>query len=286
MKDIRKMKLFKTGCLVAFLLSFTVTAFSQPGTKPPIRYLNQIFPDVTVQKDLVFGETVNYEGNDEKLLLDIYSPAGDTASCRPAMLLFHGGGFRPGNDKRQDYIVRTATDFAKRGYVCFSLNYRVRNKPKDDPKNTIEDALADAMKGLNWVRANRQSLKIDDTRIIIGGGSAGGMLAVNFCFRDGSATEKWDKSGIIGMVSLWGGPDPVYRYFTVDKNDPPAILVHGTEDTIVPYKYAVHLVEELKGSQVRHVLLTLDGAGHTPVKRMDLFTEKIAAFLYDLLPPK
>lgn len=277
------MKFILSAYLFGLLLSPALTTRGQTN-RAPARYLDRLFTEVTVQKDLPFGETVNFEGKTEKLLLDIYSPSGDTASGRPVMLFFHGGGFRPGNDKSQDYIVRTAKDFAKRGYVCLSLNYRIRNKPKDDPKGTMDDALADAMKGLQWVKENHQSLKIDATKIIVAGGSAGGMLAVNFCFREGSGTEIWDKSGIIGVISLWGGPDPVYRYFTVDKNDPPAILVHGTADNIVPYRYAVHLEEELQASQVKHVLVELKNAGHTPVKQFEIFTEKIAEFVFALLP--
>ena len=154
-------------------------------------------------------------------MLDVYTPQGDTQNDRPVILWFHGGGFRPGNDKTQSYIVRLATDFAKRGYVCISANYRVRKAPKEDSKGTITDALADAMAGLDWIRGNHKKLKVDLKKIIVGGGSAGGMLAVNFCFKDQTTAEKWDKSGIIALLDLWGSPDQSYMFSTVDKLDPP-----------------------------------------------------------------
>lgn len=45
-----------------------------------------------MQKDIVFGEVITYEGITEKLLLDVYTPTGDKEINRPAILWIHGGG--------------------------------------------------------------------------------------------------------------------------------------------------------------------------------------------------
>lgn len=263
------------------VLIMPLTLLSQDKTQ--IRYLYPVFENVAVQKDTEFAEVTSFSGKTEKLLLDVYSPEGDTETLRPVILWFHGGGFRPGNDKRQDYIVKFSKDFAKRGYVCVSINYRIRENPKDDRTGTMSDALKDAMSGLNWIRANQKQLGADLTKIIVGGGSAGGMLAVNFGFRDGTPSEPWDKSGILGLVNLWGSPEPAYLFSTIDKNDPLIISVHGTEDKILPYEYAVTLDKQLTNSLVRHELIRLEGAGHTPMKQYDEFAGKISAFLFSLL---
>ena len=254
-----------------------------PQDKKPVRYLNPVFEKVTIQKDIVFGEATNNKGKTEKLLLDVYTPEGDTKDKRAVMLLFHGGGFRPGNDKTQSYIVRLSNDFAQRGYVCLSINYRVRSNPKDDPKGTMKDALQDAMIGLNWVRANQKMLKIDTNKIIVGGGSAGGMLAVNFCYKDNAPEEKWDKSGILGLIDLWGSPDPSYMFSTIDKNDPPTIIVHGTVDKLVSYQNSIQLASTLKANNIKHELVTIEGGEHTPINHYAEFAEKIAAFIFPLL---
>ena len=246
----------------------------------PVRYLNPVFEKIEIQKDIEFGEVKNYEGKIEKLLLDIYSPQDDTLSKRPLFFLMHGGGFRPGNDKTQSYIVNLANDFSRRGYICISINYRIRENPKDDKKGTMTDALKDAIAGLDWIRKNHESLRIDPSKIVVGGGSAGGMLAVNFCFKDTSIAEKWDKSGIIALVNLWGSPDQSYMFSTIDKSDPPVIIVHGTADKLVPFENSLQLVKDLKSNNVRHELITLEGAEHTPVKLYNTFAEKIAAFIY------
>jgi acetyl esterase/lipase len=267
-------------CLICNPVQYASANYPQTGK--PVRFLNQVFENIDIQKDIEFGEATSFHGKPEKLLLDVYSPQGDTQTDRPVILLFHGGGFRPGNDKSQSYIVRLATDFAKRGYVCVSANYRVRTTPKNDPKGTVSDALADAMTGLDWIRFNHKKLKVDLKKIIVGGGSAGGMLAVNFCYKDPSATEKWDKSGIIALLDLWGSPDPAFMFSSVDKNDPPTILVHGTADKLVSYNNSVQLAKQLDSNHVKYELVTLDGGEHTPVKFYDEFAQKIAVFIYML----
>ena len=253
-------------------------------SKESERYLVPVFKNIDVRENVVFGELINSEGEKEKLLLDVYSPAGDKKKRRPAILWIHGGGFRKGkNDKQQRYIVSMATAFAQRGYVCFSINYRVKDNPKEDKTRTMTHALEDAMTGLNWLRENSKKLNINKNKIIVGGGSAGGMIAVNLCYKDGSDIEKWNKKGIIGLVNLWGSPDDSWRMSTIDPGDPPTIIVHGTEDKSVPFINTERLVEELKNAGVKYEVVAISGAGHTPVSHMDEFNKNISQFLYDLI---
>lgn len=249
-----------------------------------MRYLHPIFEGVDIEKDIVFGEVVNLKGERESLTLDVYTPVGDTEINRPAILWIHGGGFRVGNDKTQGYIVEMASRFARRGYVGVSINYRVRENPREDIEGTLSQALEDAMSGLNWLRDNSEKYHIDKHKIIVGGGSAGGMIAVILCYKDATDTEVWDKSGIIGLIDLWGSPDPSWRVSMVDKNDPPTVIVHGTEDPMVPYINSELLMKELKRKKVRCKIIPVEGAGHTPAGQMDDFAVKIAGFLYELLP--
>jgi acetyl esterase/lipase len=248
--------------------------------------LTEFLPDqkeIIIKKDIPFGETTNFKGEKEILLLDIYSLAKDIDQKRPAILWMHGGGFRTGNDKTQRYIVEMANRFAKRGYVCLSINYRVRENPRDDITGTISDALEDAMEGLNWLRENSNKLGIDPSKIVIGGGSAGGILGTNFCYREGTDSEKWDKTGIVAFVNLWGSPDISMSDFKIDKNDPPTIIVHGTEDPLVPFKNSEQIITELNASGVKNELVAIKGAGHTPAGHMDNFEINIAKFLSELL---
>lgn len=283
--------LLKSKLLLYFTLSvgYVVLTSGLTDTKSEkyikvekVRYLEDVFDSITVQKDIVFGASVNEKGINEKLKLDIYTPEGDKIKNRPIIVWIHGGGFRYGNDKTQSYIVEMAKRFTRKGYVCLAINYRLRENPKDEPAGTISDAVEDALKGIDWLRKNSEMLKVDPSKIIIGGGSAGGMLGCNLCFNNRPG-NKTDKDGIVGFVNLWGTPDAIWGELDVDKNDPFTIIVHGTEDKMVSYSNSVALSEKLKANNVKHELVTIEGAGHTPVKQMDDFEKKIAAFLYGII---
>lgn len=245
-----------------------------------VRYRDQVFEEITIQKNVLFGESINAKGINQTLSLDIYAPENDNIVNRPVIVWIHGGGFRYGNDKTQSYIVKMASRFAKKGYVCLSIDYRVRENPRDDLTGAIADAVTDTRKSLDWLRMNSKTLKVDLSRIVIGGGSAGGIIGSNFCFNDEDIN---DMSGIIGFVNLWGTPDEKRGKLDVDKNDPSTIIVHGTEDELVSYSNSLDLIEKLRANDIKHELITCDGAGHTPVAHMDEFEIRIADFLYDLI---
>ncbi len=268
-------------CCIAKANNFERNSINNYNSSSKVRYLENITENVAIQKDVIFGESITSTGEKQTLLLDIYSPENDNQLTRPVIVWIHGGGFRPGNDKTQSYIVEMANRFAKKGYVCISIDYRIRENPRDDTAGTIEDAVEDALKGLDWIRKNSESLKIDKSKIFIAGGSAGGMLGSYLCFND--RADQTDKNGIIGFVDLWGTPDEMWGKLDIDKNDPPTIIVHGTDDKLVSYGNSVALAEKLKANDIKHELITLENAGHTPVKHMDEFEKKIAGFLFEII---
>lgn len=261
--------------------SFTEKKSTNSSEEKEVRYLQNVFENITIQKDVVFGESATSKGTLQTLGLDIYSPENDSIKNRPVIVWIHGGGFRYGNDKTQSYIVEMAKRFTKKGYVCLSIDYRVRENPMDDVSGTISDAVEDATKGLEWIRENSESVNVDASKIFIAGGSAGGIIGCILCFNE--RADKNDKAGIIGFVDLWGTPDEKWGKLDIDKNDPPTIIVHGTEDQLVSYSNSVALAERLKANNIKHELITFIGAGHTPVKHMDEFEINIADFLYDII---
>lgn len=276
------------------LLFLLIATFIQPGFSYPeksrqnqlsekTRFLEKTFEEVDIQKDIKFAESVNEKGELENLKLDIYSPKSDEMVNRPVILWIHGGGFRPGNDKSQSYIVELARRFALKGYVGLSIDYRIREQPRENPEATIFDAVEDAGKALLWLRENADKLKIDPSKIIVAGGSAGGMLGTHLCLNDHKNIPGVDKTGIVAFVNLWGSPSPDWGEITVDKTNPPTIIIHGTDDKLVDYVNSIKLKAELDRSNVRNELVTISGAGHTPVKHMDEFEVNIARFLFGIV---
>jgi acetyl esterase/lipase len=49
----------------------------------------------------------------------------------------------------------------------------------------------------------------------------------------------------------------------VDRNDPPMLLIVGTEDTTVPYLQTLEMTEKLKSAGVKHELIVLPGINHS-----------------------
>lgn len=92
---------------------------------------------------------------------------------RPALVLFHGGGWTSGSPvqfARQANWLTTQT-----GVIVIAVQYRT--KALAAGSSPLEGA-SDASAALCWVRDHAGELGIDPLRIAAGGGSAGGQLAV------------------------------------------------------------------------------------------------------------
>lgn len=246
-----------------------------------MRYLEACFSGVEVTKDIQFAEVTNVLGEREKLKLDIYRPDGDQEANRPAILWIHGGGFKPGRDKSQNYIVQFATRFAQKGYVCVAPDYRVRGNPWENPIGTISDAVSDASCALDWVRHHSERYAIDSKRLIIAGGSAGGMIAVNLCYGDGTYGTRPDLSGVLAVMNLWGTPSNLC--LDVHSGSIPCLTVHGTADELVKIEHSYKLIQILNQAGVPKVFIPLEGAPHTPLSHVDYMDDEFTRFLSEIL---
>ena len=56
--------------------------------------------------------------------------------------------------------------------------------------------------------------------------------------------------------------DPYCPVRNVTKDYPPTILVHGTDDTDVPYELSANMAKEFDRLKVPHEFVTVRGAGH------------------------
>src|SRR5689334_10802023 len=109
--------------VVLLAASGCAVVLTPPGPAP-MRYRDAVFSDVTVTKDVTYGDALDQQGHDVTLKLDMYAPTGDTATDRPAIVWVHGGSFCCG-DKTSPEIVDEANTFAKEGYVNVSIDYRL-----------------------------------------------------------------------------------------------------------------------------------------------------------------
>jgi dienelactone hydrolase len=206
----------------------TVPITFGPPPPPRGRYLDPIFTDIDVTYDVVYRETTDYKGNPIALKMDIYRPAGDTATSRPAVMWMHGGYFIFGD---KSGMAGHARDMARRGYVAISLQYRLRAGVSigDTPGIVAAsfDAYDDATAAVAWLRDHAADYAIDPDAIIAGGYSAGAVTSFNLAYLPGQVGPP--TSQIAAALPIAG-----ISYGGVEAGEPPVMAFHGIEDTILP----------------------------------------------------
>ena len=99
-----------------------------------------------------------------------YRPAGSSAAdVLPVLVYYHGGGWVIGDLDTHDVLCRQLCNLS--GCAVVSVDYRMA------PEHRFPLAVDDAMAATRWVRAQAQALKVDASRLAVGGDSAGGNLA-------------------------------------------------------------------------------------------------------------
>src|SRR5436189_310896 len=113
----------RSALLLALLMCATwLAATAVPVAAKAYRYLNPIFPNVTVTNNLVYGHAKLSGGATEPLRLDLFQPTGDTARNRPVLIFIHGGGQKDVRALKHNRDV--AVGFAVRGWVSASIDMR------------------------------------------------------------------------------------------------------------------------------------------------------------------
>jgi acetyl esterase/lipase len=242
----------------------------------------------------VLISTVEYgTGGGRPLTMHLLRPREQPAGKAPGLVWVHGGAFRHGS---KDTGIARLFSFARRGYVCASIEYRLSGEAIWPAQ--IEDCKA----AVRYLRAHADELGLDPERIGAWGASAGGHLVAML----GAATDRPELEGSGGWAEhssrvqavcdfygpadllamtdqpsaldhneadspegmLLGGavrehPDrarsasPV-SYATGD--EPPFIIFHGAEDMTVPHPQSQAMYQAMgSGDATFHTVI---GAGH------------------------
>lgn len=231
----------------------------------PQRYVDPVFADVSVTAGIGFATVTDVLGHQQRLRLDLYEPTGDTAPARPVVVWVHGGSFQRGD---RSLMRWWAEEFARRGYVTASVDYRL--EPADDVHwgRGIMNALEDARAAVRWLRAQATEHRLDDSRISMGGISAGAVTSLQAAYAvvaPGGPNAGYS-SRISAAISLSGAS-------TAQPNagEAPAIMFHGSADAVVGYDQtitpgqgfdAVHTCQRIRAGGVDCLFHTHQGAGH------------------------
>ena len=210
-------------------------------------------------------------------LLDVYRQRGADLRDAPVLVQVHGGAWSVGSKDEQG--VPLMHHMAARGWVCFSVNYRL------SPRDPFPAQIIDVKRALAWVKEHAREYGGDPRFVAITGGSAGGHLAALAALTPGDPTYQpgfedadtsvqvavpfygvYDLAGSIGTPRsvqmrdrflarrlLFADPSKDLERFRqasplarVHAGAPPMLVIHGARDSLVEVEQARHLVRALR----------------------------------------
>lgn len=240
------------------LFGFGLLLFATHTQAQNTPYIDPIYSTVSTN-------TVNYSDvfNDAFHKMDIYQPQGDTHTKRPLLIYIHGGAFYAGDKATLD-CVDFCTQFAKKGYVAVSVNYRLANPllfiaNRSVQLDAVLKTMADVKSAIRYFSkdaATTNTYKIDSNAVFIGGYSAGGVAALHTAWvtdtaeldnelqtilKSGIKTLNGDAGNngyshkVKGIFSLAGA---LFKTSYASPGDVPVYLAHAKDDGTVLYNCA------------------------------------------------
>ncbi|MES2514591.1 MAG: T9SS type A sorting domain-containing protein [Bacteroidota bacterium] len=244
-----------------YLLAFStfMSALSVKAQNPCStgRYAADTFTAYTTTSNVVFGSNVTASNATQSLTMDIYQPTGDIETNRPLIIWAHGGSFI-GGSKTDGDVVALSQKFAKKGYVCVSINYRLGLTPFDSTGavKAVLRAVQDMKASIRFFYKDKlttDTYKIDTNNIFIGGSSAGAITALHTAYLDkscevnayinpttlmslggmeGYSGNQCYSTKVKGVINLCGA---LGKYGWLQPGDIPFCSMHGTIDGTVKY---------------------------------------------------
>lgn len=251
--------------------------------------------DVTVHRDVPFHETP-----ERTLFLDVFEPV--ESGPRPTVLFVHGGAFVEGD---KDQLERYAREFAERGHVTATCQYRLADEA------TFPAALVDVKAAIEYLRSEGDQFGVNGQRIAAVGWSAGANLAALAAVtadEPGFEPERYpgvssELQAVVGYAGVYDferwdeDPDQHVEYLggtreerpaaydlaspagQVSFQTPPTLLIHGTEDDTLPLEQSDLFYRDLD-SMTDARFEPLEGEDHGfPMDAFDGTVELTAEFL-------
>lgn len=193
--------------------------------------------------------------DNDTLRLDRYSVISESdRSVKPCIVFVFGGGFVGGHRDWGGYLSYFK-EMAEKGYVVFSIDYRLGLKPllgrlqkgeriakAEYPllfENTINVAVEDLYDATSFILSKADEWKIDPARIIINGSSAGAVSVLQaeyyLCSGNKRIRKLPDGFQYAGVISFAGAVLSTSESLHWDKQPCPILFFHGDADNRVPY---------------------------------------------------
>ena len=248
--------------------------------------------------ELLGAETFVYTTRDaEPVRLFVVKPEKWKATDRrSALMFFFGGGWTTGTPANSIYWAKLA---ASLGMVGIAPDYRTKGRNDTSPL----EAVADGRAALHWVQEHADELGLDPARIVVGGNSTGGHVALWTAITKAppGSTEAEsprlkpaalilfstvsDTSTLSGYTPQRFGEhamalSPVHQ---LDAQMPPVLAFHGDADKLVPLRQALALREKLLAAGNACELHIVPGGGHNFGNEVPEWKEKSRELMIEFM---
>ncbi|MFN3939787.1 MAG: T9SS type A sorting domain-containing protein [Chitinophagales bacterium] len=276
---------------------------------------------IEVIANIEYGNAINYLEENQKLKLDLYRPlpAIDDLEKKPLIIFIHGGGLLGGSSSTA-YAQFLGEEYAMRGFVFASIDYRLGwNNLENCEGDTLSLQLAfyraiqDTRAAIRFLKHAHNIYGIDTNYIFLNGFSVGSSVAFytayatqgNYYPYQYSSLGSIDSSGnpyynhSIDIQGIIGKSTGIDTTSILDNADIPAMLFHGTCDSVViydtgplyncytPVAYMFYhgsrdIADTMNAKGIAYQLYTNEGLAHDAVSNDTLILYS-SAFLKDIL---
>lgn len=193
--------------------------------------------------------------------------------CKCPVIVFLCGGAMEQMDR--NVWMGELSCFAKRGYAVACVEYSTH------PRVKWPEQICDIKCAIRFLRAHAGEFGLDGSWIVAAGESAGGFLALAAALSGSmpeyDVGENLDQSSAVQAVIAWYPAVSCMRTAVqlhvdtsampdlldwVTPDAPPAMLLHGTADQLVPCSESERMYEALEKAGVPADLYLLEGAHH------------------------
>lgn len=215
-------------------------------------------------------------GPEARHKLDIYTPSAENdISSGPIVIFYYGGGWRNGERKTYHFV---GAALASQGITTVIPDYRLY------PDVRFPTFVEDAALAYTWVWNNLANTGSTPRPIIVMGHSAGAHIAallsldLNYLNKFGETIPQPDAFvGLAGPYAFdpttWRRTRPIFATASnnadltrpvtfANKNAPPSLLLHGTDDGIVKLWNTVKLSRALNEVGAKSKKIELANIGH------------------------
>ena len=250
-------------------------------TKGTLNYVASRYPQIN-ESNYAAKQLISYQARDG-LNIEGYltTPKNASKNKLPAIILPHGGPMAR-DYKGFDYWAEL---FANRGYVVFQPNFRGSSGYGYDFEmaaiegwgKAMQDDLEDATK---WLQ---QHANVNAKKMCIAGASYGGYAALMAAVKHGETFQcaasfagVSDIELIVSKARYFSNKEIVRKQFGEDSDkleavspvnfakniNIPILLIHGTDDKVVPIEHSRDMADELEDYDKDVKYLEIEGANH------------------------